>query len=265
MAYLRSLADSSEYELERYQGLQQLEAAYDGMILHADHQLGRLFAMLRALDGWDETLLVVTSDHGESFLDQGLYVGHGLLLTEAETRVPLVVRFPGGRFAGARHPGLVESVDIAPTVLAALGVDAGDFVGQGHDLGALLAGGEDPSEHSISFGGGLQGFAVRDARWTLYHALADEAVERAALERLEPDDPERLRGRLPLGARLEPAGAIDAPNQIAEHAEVEARLREAYRAWEFAQYMLIHERGAPELRGELDPRELERLRELGYL
>ncbi|HVS18455.1 MAG TPA: sulfatase [Planctomycetota bacterium] len=266
LEYLRGLGDSEEYELDRFEGLQHLQATYDGLILRADQRLGRLFALLRELGIYDETLIVVTSDHGESFLDSGVYAGHGLLLTEAETRVPLVVKFPGNRFAGARSDALVESVDIAPTVLHALRVAPGAWAGPGHDLALLLEGKLEPRPHAFSFGAGLQSFAVRSPRWTLLEPVSEETAERILLERLEPDDPERVRVRLLHERRLEPTGTSCEPNELAQHPDVEARLVEAYAAWEFAQYVRIHERGqAAEGREALDERELERLRALGYL
>ena len=71
-------------------------AQYDGAIAFLDAELERLLRHLRRLGRYDETLLVVTSDHGELFGEHGL-VGHGRALYEPLLRVPLVIRIPGQR------------------------------------------------------------------------------------------------------------------------------------------------------------------------
>ena len=68
-----------------------LVARYDGGILHADSVLGKLFDKLEELGLWDETLIVVTSDHGEALGNRGAYRGHGLSWEEG-LRVPLIIK-----------------------------------------------------------------------------------------------------------------------------------------------------------------------------
>ncbi|HEX7479270.1 MAG TPA: sulfatase [Polyangiales bacterium] len=93
---------------------------YDAGLTFADSQLGRLFATLRARGLWDNTLVIVTSDHGEAFGERDI-VGHGSALYDDQIRVPLVIRPPRGTTA-SRSTALASSVDLLPTVRAAIGL-----------------------------------------------------------------------------------------------------------------------------------------------
>jgi arylsulfatase A-like enzyme len=81
--------------------LEEMKANYDGEIAYLDHHLGRFVDALRAQGLWQRTILVLTADHGEEFLDHGGY-WHGGTLYDELLRVPLVVRVPGreGRVVG---------------------------------------------------------------------------------------------------------------------------------------------------------------------
>lgn len=104
------------HKLGRFQGLPDVLASYDSGIRFVDIQLARLFEQLRSRGAFDNTLLIVTSDHGETILDHGRYIGHAYTLDEGVVRIPLLVKFPFSRKAG-RHDGLVQLVDIVPMVL----------------------------------------------------------------------------------------------------------------------------------------------------
>ena len=96
---------------------------YDGEIRYTDQALvGRLLDTLDRLGLADGTLLVVTSDHGEEFGEHGCWL-HGTHLYEETVHVPLVVRYPGGQHRGEVIDGPVSLVDVAPTILAALGLE----------------------------------------------------------------------------------------------------------------------------------------------
>jgi choline-sulfatase len=97
-------------------------ARYDAEVTFADEQLGRLLDSLEASGQAERTLVVVTSDHGESF-GQHDEPTHGFFVYDAVMRVPLVMRFPPlGQ--GRRVSGQVSLVDIFPTVLEILLGDA---------------------------------------------------------------------------------------------------------------------------------------------
>ncbi len=263
--YLASLGESSYYELERFEGMDRFVAAYDGMILWEDHVLGRLFAHLRELGIWDDTMIVITSDHGENFLDEGVYAGHGVFLHDAEIRVPLIVKFPGNRFGGQRSGAIVESIDIMPTILAALDVEAPEgVIMQGHDLAALLAGQPDPSPAAYSSHGHIQGESVRTEEWTLVTAVKDEDVDAFIKNRLLPRDEALVRSRIRNVDWLLRPGAPLGDNHLDQQPEVVRQLRQQLRDWHGAQYAVKHLIGHPERRESLSPQAIERLKQLGY-
>ncbi len=94
---------------------------YDGGIASADAYLGDLFATLRERGLYDDALIVVTSDHGESLGEHG-QIGHGGLYLE-QLLVPLIVKFPKAWGIGPRRVSRpVALIDVMPTVLQACGV-----------------------------------------------------------------------------------------------------------------------------------------------
>ncbi len=99
---------------------------------HLDSQFARVFAYLEQNDLLENTVVVVTGDHGEEFMEKGRW-GHNSAFHEEQIRVPLVIRLPG---KGAGETDRMTShLDIAPTLLPLLGVKnaSGDYA-QGFDL-----------------------------------------------------------------------------------------------------------------------------------
>lgn len=109
---------------------------YDGEVAFVDAQLGRLVAGMERLGVADNTLIVLTSDHGESLGEHGEQT-HGVLLYEATLRVPLIFRLPHGAQAGRVREDTATLADVAPTVAAIAGLQssaAGDPEFDGYNL-----------------------------------------------------------------------------------------------------------------------------------
>lgn len=124
---------------------------YDGEIAYMDHQIGRVLAALDARRALDDSLIVAVADHGESLGEHG-EDEHGVFLYEAVLRVPLIVAGPPVR-AGLAVTEQVRVIDLAPTVLDALGLDAPADL-DGESLGVLLGGGsraEVPAAYAESY------------------------------------------------------------------------------------------------------------------
>lgn len=92
---------------------------YEKEVQRLDDELGKFWRFLREQSMAEESLLIVTADHGESF-ERG-YMYHGEELYENSTRVPLLIRFPN-QTSGQRIEGLVQSTDIAPTILSRVNI-----------------------------------------------------------------------------------------------------------------------------------------------
>jgi arylsulfatase A-like enzyme len=118
--------------------IERLRAIYDSAISYHDVQVGRLVSQLQAWGIWDQTMLIITADHGEELFEDGR-CGHGGSLRDSLTRVPLLIHDP------ARFPADVvvdegaEGVDLMPTVLAAIGAPA-SAAPQGEPLEPLAQG-----------------------------------------------------------------------------------------------------------------------------
>ncbi|HXY39930.1 MAG TPA: sulfatase-like hydrolase/transferase, partial [Vicinamibacteria bacterium] len=96
-------------------------AQYDGEIATVDAEIGKLVDALDASPVRDDTLLVVTSDHGESLGEHGYFFDHGEDLFDPCLRIPLLIAGPGVK-AGARSSVLASTLDLVPTVLDAVKV-----------------------------------------------------------------------------------------------------------------------------------------------
>ena len=101
--------------------------AYLGLVKQIDTHLGRLFAELDALGRSDDTMIVLTSDHGDYMGDH--WMGEKDWLHEEVVRVPLIIADPrstADTTRGSVSADLVESIDLAPTFVEALGGEVGD-------------------------------------------------------------------------------------------------------------------------------------------
>lgn len=119
---LRNRINAGEHELDEGER-HAMRARYDEELLALDAEIGKLFADLKAQGLWDETLIVVTSDHGEEFHEHGGWF-HGQSLHDELVHVPLLVKPPASwrAPAGQRLDGLAETRDVSATLLAAAGL-----------------------------------------------------------------------------------------------------------------------------------------------
>jgi arylsulfatase A-like enzyme len=217
-------------------GIDQLERRYDAGIRQIDDELGRFLAWLEE-EGWlEDTLLVVTSDHGEGFLEHGT-VSHGRTQYEEELRVPLILRGPGlPRGVRVREP--VSLVDVAPTLLWLLGVPPPPDL-DGRDLRPFWQGAPAATERAIfaEAAPALWGTTRLAVRMDSHKLLLDEASGQRELYDLAKDPGERRDL------------AAQDPERVRR---LEAALHELRRS------------EAPSTRLQLPPELLERLRALGY-
>ncbi len=102
---------------------QYIQDLYDGEILHTDRQVRAFLGWLLARPWGKDTILVVTSDHGEGLGDHGA-MSHGSTPYQSVARVPLIMRLPDGRCAGQTVAQPVALTDLMPTLLEIAGVEA---------------------------------------------------------------------------------------------------------------------------------------------
>ena len=218
---------------------------YDGEIRYVDHELSRLIERLSQAGRWQDSALVLVSDHGESVGDHG-YVGHEYI-TREQLQVLMLLRAPGA--APARFATPVSLVDALPTLIAQLEDDGWQgFLDQvsGRDV---LATGSEP--HAVfaqraererpDFIG--PGFSLLSGKWRYVY---------------EPQKENQL-----FDWSTDP---YELDNVIEQHAElahsIEDELLERVSRYHVRATEL---RGDSEVQGEMDPELYEKLRALGYV
>jgi len=193
---------------------------YDGEIAYLDHQLGRFFRYLESRPDWERTMVVVTSDHGESQGERGKQ-GHGWSLYAPEIWVPMMVRLPGEP-GGRRERKLVELTDVVPTILEVCGFEPGRELsgasmlgGEADDLAVCVLNGRGPEDEQgrpssvwAYYAGGRKLVINTDrGDW-----LFDYDQSMADLEDLKAHDPGALAD---LSAQLEQWIAENTPEDLA--------------------------------------------------
>jgi len=210
-----------------------LRDTYGAGVRYLDASLGALFDTLKRSGVWDQILVVVTSDHGEEFLDHGS-LSHTTLYDEV-VRVPLMIKWPASDRGGVVNRAPCSAVDLAPTLLEFAGLPIVDLPGIPlHQR----------DEHAPVFIGTLDQAVVVDG----YKAIFDFAAGPASLFHLAED-----AGELVNLAASDP-GRLRSLEEL-----VRARKEEA---------LALHRKigsGAESEKVVLSPRERERLEAFGYL
>ena len=182
---------------------------YDAEIAYVDENFGRIVAALKANGQYENTIIVVIADHGEGLTDHG-WMNHRLLYQE-QIRLPLIARVPGSP-ANVRISDLVRNVDVYPTILEALGIEAprmpdGSSMIDGRSMIGLMNG--KPDEPRIAYADQLNkwddnaGMVLRrpldqliycamDETWKLIYRDSDGAREKSLLYNLAQDPRETI-------------------------------------------------------------------------
>jgi arylsulfatase A-like enzyme/cytochrome c-type biogenesis protein CcmH/NrfG len=155
-------------------------APYNGSIAYLDATVGKLLDYLRNQGLYDNALIAVAADHGESLGDHG-ELTHSIFLYDATIHVPLLLKFPGNRFVGQHVNASASLVDLAPTLLEALGQKPPQAM-QGHSLLSLI--GNPHPENRPSFATGDH--SERSFGWSALVSLrvGDQLFVRAPLPEL---------------------------------------------------------------------------------
>jgi len=177
--------------------IQHLVDLYDDEIRYFDGVFRRLIKNLEDRDLLDRTLIIISSDHGEEFLEHG-QIKHCRGVWDTVTRVPLIFRFPGVD-GGHRFGNAVQNLDIVPTILDYLEIDSEGLDFEGTSLLPLLEGKE--PEQIFAFADQLELrsaddgrfhliFNVEDGRATLFDLSSDPGEQ---FDLFQSDHPEAMR------------------------------------------------------------------------
>jgi arylsulfatase A-like enzyme len=200
-----SLDYHSTYPREK-KDIDQIIALYDGEILDADNELGKLVRDLQELDLWNNTLIVLFSDHGEGF-DPDLHrLWHGDRLNHDLLRVPLIFVYPGRIPEGKVVSSPVALLDLMPTILDLADIEIPEDI-EGVSKKRIMQDNQSKagSSHVYSEVAGVDtsGVSLRSdlykyikyPHYIEFYALADDPQERI---NLAPVAPEAMRSIQPL-------------------------------------------------------------------
>lgn len=155
---LEELGISKEELIDHLWGL------YEGEIRFCDAELGGMIAAMDELGMLDNTLIIITADHGEEFFDHGFVTHHfESALAEELIRIPLLIRPPGGVEGGIRVGQVVRMVDLAPTILDYVGFPEATATMDGVSLRPLMTG--DDLEPLTAYYSTIDYGIVRTERW----------------------------------------------------------------------------------------------------
>ena len=146
--------------------LRSAKQGYYAMISEVDHYAGRILDALEAAGKSDETIVVFTSDHGE-WLGDHLRFGKGYPADDAVSRVPLIIAGPGVD-EGGPHEGIVEAVDLVPTLLDLAAIQTPSFM-QGESLvGAMNGDGSRQKRVALTEGTGWKSLRIPRFRYLIH-------------------------------------------------------------------------------------------------
>lgn len=233
------------------ESLRYLVDAYDGGITHFDARLKGLWELMCKMGMDKNTVLIITSDHGESFLEHG-DLGHPELLYEEIVRVPLIVAGPMLPREGATVRRQVMSIDILPTVLDLLKLKPDPHL-QGESLMPLISGAESSGPRP-AYADALEIDAVRTGAWKFIRKAEGNADGKPPLAHV----PELFN------LEKDPGEKTDLSNQDAPTREM---LEKQLLEWRAENKRLKSQLGLDKAAEKvtLDKKTVDELRALGYL
>jgi arylsulfatase A-like enzyme len=224
--------------------MEEANAFYDGEVAFTDHELGRLLDAVDLRGFSENTLVVLTADHGEGLTQHG-EMEHGRLIYEEAVRVPLIFRWRGQVPADVVWPGPVELLDIVPTILDLLEISRQGQPTQGRSLAPIMRGRAVVDAEREIFvqseyhAGGANRSAVRRGRWK--YIVRHEGRGEASVELFDLEtDPQELA------------------SVAEEHPDIEDQLAGVLSEWRRSQ-------PPPSDEPSLTEKELEALKALGYV
>ena len=157
------------------QDVEHMIDRYDAEIAATDYEIGRVLGELDRRGLKENTLVVVTSDHGETLGEHNIYFHHVSDLYDTNLKVPLLIRLPERLPAGRRVDRQTRLIDIAPTVLELLGISEPAFTPTGKSLLPLLDNSEQEPER-LALTGLYPGNSLETRVWEI-HSVRTESYK----------------------------------------------------------------------------------------
>lgn len=163
----------TNYHLYGVKYLDEIPALYDGAVNLFDNTVKKLVKCLEKTGILEKTIIIITGDHGDNPLRDGMFIGH-FGLYESVIHVPLIIFGPGFS-GGKRIKGFVQHTDIFPTILENLGIDYNKFEPDGKSLFSLIKGKEESRRSSVLAidGATSKRYTIRTNRYHYIHSMPD--------------------------------------------------------------------------------------------
>lgn len=240
-----------------------LKAAYDAGIFYVDAYVGQIYDFFQGLG--QPTLIVITADHGQPFLEHGRF-GHGWSLHNDCIRVPLLICFHPQEYSGQIYEQNVQLIDLVPTLLDLVGIEV-----NAHFDGSILGWGAEPEAggERVALSEGYPQVAIIGSAYKLitdfYKVLPGKSVWRDIARHLLRREIRDAQFAFRCGRQKEELYAADDPHEVRNlargHEEVIHQLRQVIAA-RYQHGPTIG--GEPESVG-MDDELAKQLRYLGYL
>ena len=228
-------------------GLGYYVAQYDGEIAVTDAEVGQVLESLRSSEVGERTIVILTSDHGESLGEHNYYLDHGQNLYDPSMRIPLVMVGPG-LSGGERSDTLATTLDLVPTVLDAVKVSFPPGL-TGRSLLGVGRGGAGPDRPRLFGQNDRNLLGSWDDRFKIVATPREEGTDYALFDReKDPGETHDVGPRMP-GALREQREELEAFRQTIDSQRAKTR-------------RLLEGRSGEE---RLSPEACEKLKAMGYI
>ena len=160
---------ASEEEINYIRGL------YAGEVSFVDYCLGNLFETLGRLGYFEDSLIILTADHGHPLCDHGKFLKGSDRMYSELLKVPFLLRLPGGKYGNRRVKSLISFPDILPTILEILGLGNNNIPLGGKSFYRVVTGEREEHREAI-ISGYFRGIyrCIRDEKWSYVQTPKDE-------------------------------------------------------------------------------------------
>ncbi|MFB6088962.1 MAG: sulfatase-like hydrolase/transferase [Candidatus Aenigmatarchaeota archaeon] len=174
---------------EKNDVVQYMINRYDEKIWNYDLMLGSFLESLRKMNKYNESIIILTADHGESFDSHNLYFDHGSIYNEV-LRVPLIIKFPDNEYSNMEIEKAVRHIDVLPTIYSILEIEEVEEI-EGKNLVQIF----DNKKHNLkiysnyrgahSFINGKYKYIYRNISWKINFMKENEKISEEDIDVLE--------------------------------------------------------------------------------
>ena len=236
--------------------LNHIISLYDGSILFIDDQIKLLFETLDDLGIKENSIIIVTSDHGEDLYQHNYYFYHSGSVYSSSLHVPFIIKLPYQRMENKKIDDIVQGIDIAPTILDLLDIPIPDHF-EGQTLKPLILSESPVTDSGVAYSEwGNKILTIRTDRYryvynpTGFHPHPIAEVPEIAY----PIDEEELYDVM--------ADPLESNNRVSEKSQTAQDMLKKLSDWKYFETWLSSEIDTEQ---KIPEEVLERLRSLGYI